>query len=103
MVLTMARLKKDNSDIKSGPMKNNKTGIDNKVANRRQNLVRRVIKNSKATTEPVTKGLPSTKSEQFKTRMNPDTRKLINKALKVNPKSKNEIANFRNNLMKKGF
>lgn len=99
----MAKLKKDNSGIKSGPMKNNKTGIDNKVATRRQNLVRQVIKNSKATTESITKGLPSTKSEQFKTRMNPDTRKLINKALKINPKSKNEVANFRNNLMKKGF
>ena len=35
--------------------------------------------------------------------MNPDTRKLINKALKVNPKSKNELANFYNNLIKKGF
>ena len=97
----MAKIKKDNSGIKSGPMKS--TSVDNKVVTRRKNVVRQVIKNSKATTEPVTKGLPSTKSEQFKTRMNPDTRKLINKALKVNPKSKNEIANFRNNLMKKGF
>ena len=88
--------------MKSEPMKR-QTSDKNKVELKYRSTAMKNKKSFKPATESVTKGLPSTKSEQFKTRMNPDTRKLINKALKVNPKSKNEIANFRNNLMKKGF
>ena len=93
--------------MKSGPYGSSKksSGLDNKVVTRRKNAVRQIIKNSKPT-EPVTKGLSlgksNGKSEQFKNRLNPDAMKLINKALKVNPKSKTEILNFRNNIMKKG-
>jgi hypothetical protein len=73
--------------------KKDKTNIDNKVATRRKNVVRQVIKNSKAATSGSPKPMPSTKSEQFKNRMpsginavrTKDTLPLSDKRGKVQP------------------
>ena len=56
-----------------------KNGIDNKVATRRKNVVRQVIKNSKAATNGVPKPKPSTKSEQFKSRVPKGINPLLTK------------------------
>ena len=73
--------------------KKDKTNIDNKVATRRKNVVRQVIKNSKAATSGSPKPMPSTKSEQFKNRMpsginavrTKDTLPLSDKRSRVQP------------------